>query len=223
MQEAPPQPEIARVACPRCGAPAEPGQLLCLECGARLAIEYRRPPSWRLPAGIVAGVVLLAGAALAVALAEIGDDAERIARAPAPTQQLTTPGEVPAPPGPTETQAGTTTAPPPAGTAPEPPAPKEEPTAGAGVPSWPDGTSAYTVILLSTDTRPGAAVKARDAIEQGIQAGVLRSDDYSSLRPGYWVAYGGEFDSEDEAQREAERYASLGFGGAYVRFVNGGG
>ena len=56
--EAPPEavaPET--VECPNCGAHADAGQLMCLECGSRLALGYQRPPSWRLPAAIV-GVLI---------------------------------------------------------------------------------------------------------------------------------------------------------------------
>ena len=28
--------------CPRCGHPAEPGQLVCLECGSRIALKEER-------------------------------------------------------------------------------------------------------------------------------------------------------------------------------------
>src|SRR6478609_7541046 len=55
--------------CPNCGAPADPGQLMCLECGSRLALDYQRPPTWRLPALIVGVVVLLAGLGVAIAIA----------------------------------------------------------------------------------------------------------------------------------------------------------
>ncbi len=49
------------VHCPRCGAAAERGQLVCLECGARVALVYRRPPSWKVPVAITAVVALLLG------------------------------------------------------------------------------------------------------------------------------------------------------------------
>ncbi|MGI8945924.1 MAG: hypothetical protein ACR2GL_06775 [Thermoleophilaceae bacterium] len=69
--------------CPTCGAPAKDNQLVCLECGSRVALDYRRPPGWRLPVAIVAVVLLLAAAGTALALKSIGDDAEReVARTP---------------------------------------------------------------------------------------------------------------------------------------------
>src|SRR5205085_2101056 len=61
------------LACPNCGAPADAGQLMCLECGQRLALGYKRPPSWRLPAAVVAVVLLLAGIGVAIALAAVSN------------------------------------------------------------------------------------------------------------------------------------------------------
>lgn len=201
-KEAPP------AACPNCGADADPDQLFCLECGERLGLGYRRPPSWRLPAAVVAGVVLLAGAATAFALVQIADDAEETAgppvQPPATTPQTTPTDE-------TGTAEGED----------EPPAPEEE-GASDEIREWPADTSAYTVILLSTDNRAGAEATARQAAQAGIPAGVLDSSDYSSLNPGFQVVFAGEFDSVEEAQQAAERYAGLGFPGGYGRFVNGG-
>src|SRR5438270_7686330 len=76
--------------CPNCGAPADPGQLMCLECGSRLALDYDRPPSWRLPAAIVAAVLLIAGIGVAVALAAVTGDANKTTAA-APTQPAVAP------------------------------------------------------------------------------------------------------------------------------------
>lgn len=198
-------------ACPRCGAGAEADQLFCLECGERLSLGYRRPPSWRLPAAIVAGVVLLAGAGAAFALLEVADEAEQAAGPPVQPPPA-------AAPQPTDTGATATDT----TATDEPPAPEEDAAAGE-VREWPADTSAYTVILLSTDTRAGAEETARRAAEAGIPAGVLDSSDYSSLNPGFQVVFAGEFESAEAAQEEAERYAGLGFPGGYPRFVNGGG
>src|SRR5947207_8577335 len=81
--------------CPNCGAPADRGQLMCLECGSRLALGYQRPPAWRLPAAVVGIVLLIAGFAVAIALA--AHHANRTAAA-APAQAA------PAPTAPADTQ-----------------------------------------------------------------------------------------------------------------------
>lgn len=91
--------------CPVCGAQAQRGQLVCLECGSRVTLAYRRPPSWKIPVAITAAVLLLAVAGGAVAYQAIDDDAKREAgAAPAnPRESAAVGGEEPAP---TPTDAG---------------------------------------------------------------------------------------------------------------------
>lgn len=87
--------------------------------------------------------------------------------------------------------------------------------------SWPDGESAWTVILASELTRGGAETainRARRIPDRGLSLGVLNSDDYSSLRSGYWVAFAGQFASVEEAQAAANRYRPE-FPTAYQRFI----
>jgi len=93
-----------------------------------------------------------------------------------------------------------------------------EPASG-GVGSWPAGKSAFTVVLVSSERRRDARREAQRASGAGLPAGLLRSNDYSSLRPGYWVAYAGEFDSRAEAARRAQSYAAQGFPDAYPRRI----
>lgn len=195
-------------ACPNCGADTEPDQLFCLECGERLNLDYHRPPSWRLPVAVVAGVVLLTGAAAAFALVQISDEAEEAAGPP-----VQPPATAPQGTSTDETDTGEEEE--------EAPAPEEGGVDGE-IREWPADTSAYTVMLLSTNTAEGAQATARQAAEASIPAGVLDSSDFSSLNPGFQVVFAGEFDSAEEAQQEAERYAGLGFAGGYPRFVNGG-
>jgi hypothetical protein len=90
---------------------------------------------------------------------------------------------------------------------------------GGGISSWPAGKTAWTVILFSARSKGDAESKARQASGRGIQAGVLNSSDYSSLRHGYWVAFAGQYGSSGEAASAAKRDASQGFGGAYPRLV----
>ena len=96
-----------------------------------------------------------------------------------------------------------------------PPASRPTPSSGGSVGTWPAGVDAYTVVLASEAT----AQRAANASEP---AGVLRSDDYSSLRPGYWVAYVGQSSTADEAGREAARLRGVGYSSAYPRLVSDG-
>jgi hypothetical protein len=87
--------------------------------------------------------------------------------------------------------------------------------------SWPDRVSAWTVILASEASKglaESAVEKAKRIASHGLNIGVLHSNDYASLRPGYWVAFAGQFDSVDEAQQVADRYRSQ-FPTAYQRFI----
>jgi hypothetical protein len=96
-------------------------------------------------------------------------------------------------------------------------------TAPSGVGSWPAGRSGYTVILASVAESQGRS--EADAIAQRATAaglpgvGVLRSNDYSSLRPGWWAVYSGVYDSESEARAALPRAQSSGFPSAYPRHV----
>jgi hypothetical protein len=83
---------------------------------------------------------------------------------------------------------------------------------------WPEGTSAWTVVLASVGTRDEAEAR-RDEAERYGDAGILRSDDYSSLREGYWVVFAGQYTSGDEVQAAAERWQGGQFSDAYPRFV----
>jgi hypothetical protein len=85
--------------------------------------------------------------------------------------------------------------------------------------TWPSGESGYTAVLASVTDRAAAEAAARRAREAGISAGVLSSDDYGSLRAGYWVAFGGRFSSAEEAEEAAAGYRGQGFPDAYPRQV----
>lgn len=213
--------------CPHCGAPAAAGQLMCLDCGSRLALGYKRPPSWRLPAAVVAAVLLIAGIGLAIALASGTDNANKTtagtptqpapAQAPAdspPTASQPTPAPADStttttPTAATGTTSGTTSTPTPAPATP----------AATG---WPPGKSGFTVILASMPTKAAADDKLEKAKAAGIaSAAILHSDDFPTLNPGYWVVFDGQYDSVDQAQSQAAADRGKGdFSDAYPRFVS---
>jgi hypothetical protein len=74
-------------------------------------------------------------------------------------------------------------------------------------------------VLVSAKTRKQANAKAREAKSQGIDAGVLHSNDYSSLNPGYWVVFVGQYGTADQARSHIDEYAGKGFPGGYPRQV----
>ncbi|NHC12899.1 hypothetical protein [Motilibacter deserti] len=89
-----------------------------------------------------------------------------------------------------------------------PPEPEPEPETTA-----PDAGSAlptsmfYTVVMSSNTAADGgheaALEDARNIEAAGYEALVFRSDDYSNLRPGYWVAAAGVHSTLAEARAEA--------------------
>ena len=96
------------------------------------------------------------------------------------------------------------------------------PDSGAGssgaIASWPSGKTAWTVILESATSESAADAKANELAGQGTTVGVLHSDDYSSLKPGYWVVFSGQYDSQSAAQSAADGLKSQ-VPEAYARHV----
>lgn len=218
-QEAPPPPEALE--CGACGAAIRPGQEYCVECGARIAHrrgplararhrwerQGRRYPGDWLWLSLLALGVAAGGATAAIALT--GNDAragETIVATDRPTQATTA---VTSDVAPTAT-AELPTSPP----APPPPAPK--------LISWPVGHG-FTVVLSSIPTgragREEARTKARNALDSGLeQVGILVSDNFASLHPGYYVVFAGVYETLEEAQTAARRLRSR-FPAAYEREI----
>jgi hypothetical protein len=217
------------VRCPGCGTPAQASQEYCLECGRRLrtpgvvptlAEGWRRRLRWYPGDWIWPSLLALLVAALAAAGAILWTrEAESAARetlvgdtSPLPTTVATIPEttSAPSPTVPTETTetAGTTTT--------------RRPTRRALI-EWPRGRSAWTLVLASlpvSNGRDAATARARDALEAGLpQVGVLDSERFTSLHPGYYVVFSGVYGSLSEAQDAASEAADAGFGNSYGRRI----
>jgi hypothetical protein len=93
----------------------------------------------------------------------------------------------------------------------------EPPAAASG--DWPGG-SGYTVILASLSSETQARSQQAQATSAGLDAGVLYSSNFRSLRPGYWVVFSGVFSSQGDAVRRTSRAKSLGYATAYPRFIS---
>jgi septal ring-binding cell division protein DamX len=172
-----------------------------------------------VPVAIVGAVLALLVAALVLSLVELSGDPQPVAKAP--TSQATATPSVP----PEEGGSAAATATPDAATPTPTPAdgdnaiPTATPTPApggtggtAGSAEWPTGKTAWTVVVASSTSRAAAQKKAKAA---GADAGVLHSDDFSSLRKGYWVVFAGQYPDQKAAQAAAK-----GRGGdAYARRV----
>jgi len=218
--------------CPRCGAPYEPLQEYCLECGLRLPVQrgivpvlataWRRrfsryPGDWIWP---VLGLLIIAALAGAVAiLARSGTD-ESATKTRAETQEtvpLGTGTGTASLPAVTETSTLPTESTP--TTAPEQPPP---PPPSNQLTEWPAGQNGWTIVLSSIPERGGrttALNEARKAMNAGLtDVGVLDSSQFSSLHSGYFVVFSGIFNSEQQA-RTALDTAQGTYPQSYVREI----
>ena len=202
--------------CPHCGEPVERRQLVCLNCGGRVALKERtlwaREPVTALAAVLV--VVIVIGAGLfGFAISELtsGDGDDGGGRA---TGQAAT--ETPAKEAPAVVSGGEQ----PARTA-EEASPAEEPSpaepAGDAVPGWPAGLRAHTVVLVSSSDRAAALNVAKEARSSGLEAGMIRSEPYD-LGTGLWIVFSGRFTTPEGAERQAAQLADR-YPGAYPQLV----
>ena len=211
--------------CTTCRAPVEPGQEYCLECGARLPAgrsivsavgsAWRRRLRWYPGDWLLVVLALLIVAALATAAAVYaGGDSEQTA--PGRTLVAT------AQPDATDTETGTE----PTETAPVASVPTQAttttPVDGAGPDSpveWPADQDGFTVVLASLPVsggRDAAMQNARSAIRGGLkEVGVLDSEAFASLHPGYYVVFAGIYGSPAQAAAGVSSAHARGFPDAY--------
>jgi hypothetical protein len=173
-------------------------------------------------------VVLLAGIGVAIALAAVTNDAGKTTAA-APTQPAPAAQSAPADTAPTTPQAtppaqepAATTTPAPSGGGTPAPTDTSATPAPAAASGWPPGKSAFTVIVASMPSEAAAKTKLDAAKAAGItSAAILHSDDFPTLRPGYWVVFDGQYDTIEQATTQATADRGKGeFSDAYPRFVS---
>jgi hypothetical protein len=110
-REAPPEPVVAPATrpCANCGAPLEPGQGWCLECGTAAPGSLGSGPGWRQALTVIGLTLLIVGGAVAASYAALSSQSKRATTAP----KIVAVAPTPAPPA-----APATPATPPAATAP---------------------------------------------------------------------------------------------------------
>jgi hypothetical protein len=198
--------------CPRCGSALTEEQEWCLQCGAATGTRVVAARGWRVPIVVACAILALSAIAVAVAIVALADDAERVTEPQSQAAVSASPtvaGEVT--PVPTATPAPSVT---PEAT----PTPESTPgTSASGLATWPAGKTGYTVVLSSETTRSAAEQKGSDFAAQGIPGvGVLNSDNFSSLQPGFYVVFAGEYDSQEAA---SDALGGIDAPDAYVRRI----
>lgn len=206
--------------CPHCGEPVEPRQLVCLNCGGRVALRERVPlarePMTALAAVLVA-VTVLGAVLFGFAISELtngdgdGGGSASSASAPTSTEQPEAPAVVSGTKQEPESQREQQQA------QPEEPPPAEPPRAARGVPGWPKGLTAHTVVLVTSSDRAAALNVAKEARASGLEAGLIPSDPYN-LGTGLWIVYSGRFTTREGAQAQAGQLADR-YPGAYPQRV----
>jgi hypothetical protein len=210
-----PAPEPAAQRCPRCGAPLGEDQEWCLNCGAGVGTRIAGAPGWRVPFAIAGVLLLIAAIAIAIAIIQLADDTSEVPQkqlAAAPTPAPTVTPEATVTPAPTLPEASGESTPEPTAT-PEAPA-----SAGAGDAKWPADQAGWTVVLASDSSESDARDKAKDFAADGIAGvGVLHSDDFSSLKSGFWVVFAGHYDSQSAA---SDALDGIDARDAYIRRID---
>ena len=211
-------------ACPNCGAAAEPDQEYCLECGSRV-VPLRRfsavgrtwerrfgryPGDW-IWASLLLLLVAAGSAAAGIVAARDTETASGAKTIVATSPVVTAPPAPPVTPATTATTSTTTTT----------TQPRRQPKPSEPI-AWP-ARDGFTVVLASIPARgtgrADAEAKAKDALSRGLrQVGILTSDRFASLHPGYLVVFAGVYDTLDEAQTAARRALSR-FPNAYAREI----
>jgi SPOR domain len=192
-----------RERCPACGIPSARGQLICLSCGNRLALQ-RKPSSWRVAGPLIAAMAIVALATTVLVIEGLGG--EEAGTRDAPEHAAPRPD-----PAPVLARRRAEAA--------ERASREKARRALAGRRAvWPAGRSGYTVVLVNAGDRQSAARTAADLRAQGVDAGVLSSDEHPILGTNMQLVYSGVYETQAEASA-ALAELSARFPGAFVRFV----
>jgi SPOR domain len=90
---------------------------------------------------------------------------------------------------------------------------------GKGVPSWPGGLSAYTVVIGRAPDRATAVSSAKEARRAGLDAGVMEAARHGLGGRGRWLVYTGTFAARGGARDLAKRLA-VRYPGATVELAH---
>lgn len=201
----------AEAHCPHCGAAAERGQLVCLECGSRIALTYRRPPSWKVPVAICAAVVALFVIGAVVAVAAIGNDAKREVAAAPPRPQ--SPAKATRQRAPAKRESAGA-----AGRG-DSAGPATAIVRRGALYTWPGALTGFTVVINTAQDRSSAMTFAESAARSRVaKVGVIRADDFRGLPKGFYVVFAGYYAAREPADQATARLGKR-FPGAFTQSI----
>jgi hypothetical protein len=192
--------------CESCGEPVEPRQLVCLSCGARVALTHGRSFITEPIVPLIVAVVVVGAALFGFAIAEITSDSGE-------GRQSASQDEAPAP----AVVDGERQQPRADGERTETAATRTSPSRPSSPLEWPQDLTAHTVVLVTTGDRAAAVAAAREARSTGLEAGVLPSDPYN-LGTDLWIVFSGRFTTPEGASRQAAQLAER-YPGAYPQLI----
>jgi hypothetical protein len=196
--------------CPTCGEPVDPRQLVCLNCGGRVALTHGRSFVTEPLVPLIVAVVVVGAALFGFAISEITSDSgdgPRVAAESAAPAPAVVDGEGQRERSDAGREQQDTT-----GTARKP-----APRSPSRSLEWPAGVTAHTVVLVTTSDRAAALGVAREARSTGLEAGLLPSDPYN-LGSGLWIVFTGRFTTREGAARQAAQLARR-YPGAYPQLI----
>jgi hypothetical protein len=197
-----------------------PDQDWCLGCGAAATTRVLPPPSWKLAAATVVGVLAAVGVGVVLLVSSLSSKSTRAtstraasAQAAPPPASTPPPAAAPAPAAPA---TGTSTTPAKTATSTTPAAP----IGGGGVQTWPSGKRGWTVVLGTEVEQSAARSRAQGYIAKGVKAGVLDATKYTFSTPtGAFVIFFGQFDNQSAAVTSESGLADKLPATAYVTSV----
>jgi hypothetical protein len=204
-----------RERCPSCDIPAQRGQLICLSCGTRMALDRGGPGDRRAVAvagGVMALVALVSLALVVDGLS--GGEERRVASASAPEGAVEREG--PGARGPAA--QGRATAPISDEALVREHATRARRQLAMSAGDWPAGREGWTVVLVNTDTEASARSYAQSVEESGVEAGVLSAAEHPNLGGDLWLVFSGVYDDQLEAGNAAAELQAQ-FGAAYPQLV----
>jgi hypothetical protein len=201
---APPRPPARRrERCPNCDLPAQRGQLICLSCGTRLALD-RGGSDKRAVAAAVGALALVALVSLGLILDALSGGEDRPQAAAEPSDRAAARAAERQPPSAQRAlwkyKAKA----------------RRQLASSAG--TWPAGQVGWTVVLSSMSDEQLAQDFAKDVEDAGVDAGVLSTDDHPTLGTGVYYVFAGVYDDELEAGEAAAELAAS-YPGAYTQYV----